>query len=272
MNKFHDHYNVTDLITVGRVTKDKMLGLGAEGRVPIAVWAENVYVWPVHYSQKRKMYLSMAKDSRRCNGEWFYVRRKDLRQQEFERISDEDVAYDAAEDAARDKYYDKPALLKLLRSGPEADVDTTVDRHGGSTRRLGRGLNISLDDLWVPADAWNMIEEEARNESKNAPAFDIARRVYAGMLAEHKNNGALPHPRKCAKTPVYIHLTKQPVPPNNTNYWINDPDRPPAEVGHGDGLGTLAVLYYPEDADTSTDPLEIKFTKFMKAFDQIKLR
>lgn len=268
MQKFHDHYNVTDLITVGRVTKDAMLGLAAEGRVPIAVWAENIYVWPVHYSQKRKMYLSMATDSRRCNGEWFYVRRKDLRQQEFERISDEELA----EDVARNRYDNKPALLKLLRSGPEADVDTTISKSGFSVRRLGRGLNISLDDLWVPADAWNMIEEEARKESENAPAFEIARRVYAGMLAEHKNNGALPHPRKCSNTPVYRHLARQPVPPNSTHYWINDPKRDPNEVGKKTGIGTLAVLYYPEDANTSTDPLEIKFTKFMKAFDQIKLR
>lgn len=262
MQKFHDHYNVANLIVVDRVTKDEILGLAAEGRVPIAVWVENVYVWPVHYSQQGKGYRSMAAHSRVCNGEWFYVRRRDLRKQEFERIS--------AEDNAWDRHCNKSALLRLLRSGPEADVDTTVSQLGGATHRLGRGLNISLEDLWVPADAWDLIEEEFRNESENAPAFEVARRVYAGLLAEHISNGELPHPRKCSKTPVYRHLARQPVPPNSTHYWINDPKRDPKEVGKKTGIGTLAILYRPEGAKESTNTLEVGFREFMEAFDQIK--
>ena len=56
MQIFNGHYNLADLIEVNRVTQDEIFNLGFEGRVPIAVWADNVFVWPVHYSQRTKKY------------------------------------------------------------------------------------------------------------------------------------------------------------------------------------------------------------------------
>jgi len=203
MQIFNGHYNVADLIEINRVTKDEILNLAVEGRVPIAVWADNVFVWPVYYSQQDKRYRKMATHSRLCNGEWFYVRRRDLREQKFERLPSENVA--------RHRHHNKSARLRLLRSGPGASVDTRVDR-SGSPGALG-GIRISLDDLWVLTDSWHLIEEEARNESENAAAFSIARRVYANILAAHDKNPALPHPGNCSYGRVYSHLARQAAPP-----------------------------------------------------------
>ena len=259
MQIFKDHYNVSDLIAVDRVTKDEILNLAAEGRVPIAVWAENVFVWPVHYSQQDKRYRKMATHSRLCNGEWLYVRCKDLRQQKFERLSDEDVA--------RYRYREGSAGLRQFRSGPQANVDIEASRS-----RMGGGasgsLRISLDDLWVPTDSWDRIEEETRNESENADALGIARRVYANMLVAHDKNQALGHPKNYAHKRVYLHLVKQVAHGKNAIYWVNDPDRDPDEVGHKKRLRDLAIQYRPEDAKGPTR--EISFKEFMKAFDQIK--
>ena len=79
MQIFNGHYNVADLIEVNRVTKDEILNFAVEGRVPIAVWADNVFVWPVHYSQQNKRYQKMAKLARLCKGEWLYVKPSYLR-------------------------------------------------------------------------------------------------------------------------------------------------------------------------------------------------
>ncbi len=258
MQNFNGHYNVSDLIAVDLVTKDEILNLAAEGRVPIAVWAENVFVWPVHYSQQDKRYRKMATHSRLCNGEWLYVRCKDLREKKFERISPEDVA--------RHRYYKKSASLRLFRSDPQANVDIEASQSG--TPGIGGRLKISLDDLWVPTDSWDLLEKETRNESENADALGIARRVYADMLVAHDRNQALGHPKNYAHKRVYLHLVRQVAHGKNSTYWVNDPDRDPDEVGHKKRLRDLAIQYRPEDANELTR--EISFKEFMNAFDQIK--
>lgn len=254
MNKFHDHYNVTDLIAVNRVTKDEMLGLAAEGRVPIAVWADNVYVCPIHYSQQAKTYQRMAKHFNLSNGGWIYVRPNYL---------------------SKYKSGNENVRMNLFRSGPQADTDiaatqSSMDGIGrNGLLRRNSGLRIAMDDLWVPADSWDLIEEEFRNESENASAFGIARRVYTDILAAHDKNPALPHPNNCSYTGVYLHLARQAAPPEkNADYWINDSNRDPNEVGRKSGLGTLAIQYRPEDDKEPTQ--EISFKEFMNTFDQIK--
>jgi len=257
MQIFNGHYNVADLIEVSHITKDEILNLAVEGRVPIAVWADNVFVWPVHYSQHDKRYHKMAIHSRLCNGEWLYVRRKDLRKQKFERISaDVDPRH-------------KSANLRLFRSGPEASVDTRASRSGLIS--ASGGLRISLDDLWVSTDSWHRIEEDARHESENPDAFSIARRVYTDILAAHNKNPALPYPGSCSNGRVYSHLARQAAPPeNNAEYWINDSKRDPNEVSRKVGLGTLVILHRPEGAEQPADTLETGFREFMSAFNELK--
>ena len=162
--------------------------------------------------------------------------------------------------------------MKLFRSGPKANVDITVGRRPFQLgRRLGDGLNISMAELWVPADSWDLIEEEFRNESENASAFGIARRVYADILAAHDKNQNLPHPNNCSYTGVYSHLVRQAAQPEeHAEYWINDSKRDPNKVGNKSGLGTLAIHYRPEGAKESTHPLEISFRGFMNAFHEIR--
>ena len=115
-----------------------------------------------------------------------------------------------------------------------------------------------------------MIEEETRNESENASAFAIARRVYADILAAHDNNRSLPHPDSCSHGLVYSHLVKQAERVKDAGYWINDPKRNPNEVGNKKGLGTLAICYQPEVGRKPTRPLEIGFREFMNAFNEIR--
>jgi len=259
MQVFNGHYNLADLIEVNRVTKDEILNLAVEGRVPIAVWANNVFAWPVHYSQRDKRYNKIATHPRLCDGEWFYVRRRDLREQKFKRLPSEDVA--------RHRGHNKSACLRLLHSGPEASVDIGVSQSG--IWRHG-GLRISLDDLWVPTDSWHLIEEETRNESENPDAFSIARRVYTDILAAHDKNPALPHPGNCSYGRVYSHLARQAAPPeNNAEYWINDSKRDPDEVSRKVGLGTLVILHRPEGAEQPVDTLETGFREFMNAFSKL---
>ena len=104
--------------------------------------------------------------------------------------------------------------MRLFRSGPKANVDITVGRTPfQSERRLGDGLKISMAELWVPTDSWDLIEEEARNESENADAFNIARRVYTDILVAHDKNRAFPHPVDCSYGRVYSQLARQAASP-----------------------------------------------------------
>lgn len=261
MQIFNGHYNVANLIDVNRVTKDEILDLAVEGRVPIAVWADNVFVWPVYYSQQDKGYRKMATHSRLCNGEWFYVRRRDLREQKFKRLPSEVVA--------RHRDYEKSAYLRLLRSGPETSVDTRVSRSG--LPGASGALRISLDDLWVPTDSWHLIEEEVRKESENPDAFNIARRVYTDILAAHDKNRAFAHPGNCSDGRVYLHLARQAAPPaKNAEYWVNDPKRDSDKVGRKVGLGTLAIHYRPEGTKRPTHSIAVSYREFMNAFKIIK--
>ena len=128
MQIFNGHYNVADLIEVNRVTKDEILNLAVEGRIPIAVWANNVFAWPVHYSQRTKRYNKIATRSRPCDGEWLYVRRKDLRMNKFEQIYGRRKDLSAYESSRVDSDGRKLALLYLFRSGPQANVDLAASR------------------------------------------------------------------------------------------------------------------------------------------------
>jgi len=252
MQIFNNHYNVADLIEVNRVTKDEILNLGFEGRVPISVWADNVFVWPVHYSQRTKKYRQMVRDSRPCVGEWLYVKPSYLRK--FK--SDEGAVY---------------VTMTLFRSEPKASVDISASRFPGRTAYMRHGLGISMDQLWVPTDSWDLIEEEARNESENVVTFGIARRVYADILAAHDKNPALPHPVKCSYGLVYAHLARQDAPPGkNAGYWVNDSKRNPDEVSRKSGLGTLVILHRPEGVEQPMDTLETGFREFMNSFNEIK--
>lgn len=249
MQIFNGHYNVADLIEVNRVTKDEILNLAVKGRVPIAVWADNVFVCPVHYSEQNKRYQKMAQHPRPCNGEWLYVRPKYLPKYKSDR---------------------EAVNMRLFRSGPQANVDIAASP---SPMPISlRGLKISMGELWVPTDSWDLIEEEARNESENAAAFGIAKRVYADILAAHDKNRTLPHPAICSYGRVYSHLARQQAAPpeNNAEYWVNDSKRDPDEVSRKLGLGTLAIHYRPEGAKRSTRPLEISWREFMNAFNQIR--
>ncbi len=125
-----------------------------------------------------------------------------------------------------------------------------------------------MDDLWVPTDSWDQLEKEIRNESENADALGIAKRVYVDILAAHDKNRNLPHPKICSYERVYSHLVRHGAHGKNATYWVNDPDRDPDEVGHKKRLRDLAIQYRPEDANELTR--EISFKEFMNAFDQIK--
>jgi hypothetical protein len=127
-----NHFRVTDIIKNSKPAKTRLIHLGFDGGLPLAVWADGWFAAPARIREEDGK-AEILGDSRLCRAEWLYVNPTCLPRL----LTDDEV---------------ETGFFRTDRDGP---IDTWA------TLKDSQKIHVTLDMLWIHADSRELVEERS---------------------------------------------------------------------------------------------------------------